>query len=50
MNDIQNDVFFWFCDVTKQNAYGSVGYLFMEPLGEILAHYDNVYKIKKEPR
>ena len=33
----------------KQNGCISVGTLYREPFGEI-AHYDNVYKIKKGPR
>ena len=37
-------------DVTKQNGHASVGSLYREPLGEILVHYDNVYKIEKGSR
>jgi len=50
MGDIQNAAFFRFRDVTKQNGHASVGTLYREPLGEILVHYENVYKIKKGPR
>jgi len=31
--------------LSQNNA--SVGTLYREPLGEILVHYDNVYKIEK---
>ena len=34
-----------FRDVIKQNGRASVGTLCMEPLGEIVVRYDNVYKI-----
>ena len=47
MSDIRNVIFFLFHDVTKQNDHTSVGTLYSEPLGEIVAHYDNVYKIEK---
>ena len=50
MGDIRNAVFFQFRDVTKQNGRTSVGTLYREPLGEILVHYDNGYKIEKGPR
>ena len=50
MGDIRNVVFFRFCDVTKQNGRASVGTLYSEPLGEIVVHYDSVYKIKKGPK
>ena len=47
MDDIRNDVLLRFRDVTKQNGRASVGTLYREPLGEILVHYDNGYKIEK---
>ena len=47
MDNIRNGGFFRFHDVKKQNGRTSVGTLYREPLGEILVHYDNVYKIKK---
>ena len=50
MDDIRNDVLFWFRDVTKQNGRASVGTLYREPrepLGEILVHYESGYKIEK---
>jgi len=50
MGDIRNVVFFQFQDVTKQNGHASAGTLYREPLGEILLHYNNTYKIKKGPR
>ena len=50
MDDIRNDVLLRFRDVTKQNGRASVGTLYREPLGEILVHYDNGYKIEKGPR
>jgi len=50
MGNIRNVVFFRFRDVTKQNGCASVGALYREPLGEILVHYKNVYKIKKWSR
>jgi len=50
MSDIRNVSFLRFCDVTKQNGRGSMGTLYKEPLGEIVVHCDNVYKIEKGPR
>ena len=47
MGNIRNVVFFQFHDVTKQNGRTSVGTLYREPLGEILVHYDSIYKIEK---
>ena len=47
LDDIRNDVFLRFRDVTKQNGYTSVGTLYMEPLREIVVHYDNVHKIER---
>ena len=47
MVDIRNDIFFRFCDVTKQNGRTTVGTLYREPLRDILVHYGNVYKIEK---
>ena len=47
MNDFCNVVFLWFRDVTKQYGCNSVGALYAKPLGEIVIHYDNTYKIKK---
>ena len=44
MSDIRNVVFFRFRDVTKQNDRNSEGTLDREPLGEIVVHYDSIYK------
>ena len=50
MDDIRNDVFFRFRDVTKQNGRASVGTLYREPLGEMVVHYDNISKIEKKAK
>jgi len=47
MDDIRNVVFLRLCDVTKQNGHDSVGILYREPLGELVVHCDNMYKIKR---
>jgi len=47
MDDIHYVIFLRFRDVTKQNGCASVGSLYRELLGEILVHYDNIYKLKK---
>ena len=47
MNDIHNVIFLRFHDVTKQNSRISVGTLYREPLGVIVAHYDSIYEIEK---
>ena len=49
MGVIRNVIFLRFCDVTKQNGRANVGTLYRERFGEILVHYENVYKIKKGP-
>jgi len=46
MDDIRNVVFM----MSKQNGHACEGTLYKEPLGEIVVHYDNVYKIEKGPR
>ena len=50
MDDIRNVIFLQIHDVTKQNGRNSVGTLYREPLGEIVVHNDNIYKIEKGPR
>jgi len=40
---------FSYCFMMSQNKM-AMGTLYREPLGEIVAHYDNVYKIKKRLR
>ena len=47
MDDIRNDVFWQFCDVTKQNGCASVGTLYREPLGEVVVCYDSGCIIEK---
>ena len=49
MDDIHNVVFLRIRDVTKQNGHVCEGILYREPLGEIVVHHDNVYKIEKGP-
>ena len=50
MDDIRNVVFLRIRDVTKQNGHACEGTLYREPLGEIVVHYDDIYKIEKGPR
>jgi len=50
MDDIHNVIFLWIRDVTKQNGRACEGTLYRESLGEIVVHYDSVYKIEKGPR
>ena len=50
MDDICNVVFLRIHGVTKQNGRACEGTLYREPLGEMVVHYDNVYKIEKGPR
>jgi len=47
MDDIRNVVFLQFRDVSKQNDHASVRTLYRKPLGEIVVHYDNIYKNQK---
>ena len=47
---MDNVIFLWIHDVTKQNGHACEGTLYREPLGEIVVHCDNVYKIEKGPR
>ena len=50
MSGIRNVIFFWFHNFTKQNGCNGVGTLYREPLGEIVVHYDSIYKFEKKPR
>ena len=50
MDDIRNVVFLQTHDVTKQNGRACEGTLYRKLLGQIVVHYDNVYKIEKGPR
>ena len=47
MDDIRNDVFWWFRDVTKQNGHASVGTLYKQPLGEVMVRFDSGCIIEK---
>ena len=47
MDDIRNNIFWRFYDVTKQNGRDSVGTLYREPLGEVVVHYDSGCVIEK---
>ena len=46
-NRFHHDIFWWFCDVTKENSHASIKTLYRELLGEVVFCYDNVYKIEK---
>ena len=50
MDDICKVILLWFRDATKQNGHTSMETLYREPLGEMVVHYDNIYKIDKGPR
>jgi len=54
MDDIRNVVFLQIRDATKQDGRACeetlLRTLYREPLGEMVVHYDNVYKTKKGPR
>jgi len=47
MDDICNIILLWFRDATKQNGRTSMETLYREPLGEMVVHYDKIYKIDK---
>ena len=47
MNNIHNVTFLRFRDVIKQNGHDTVEILYRESLGEMVVHYDNVYKLEK---
>ena len=47
MDDIHNDILWWFSDVTKQNGRASVETLYREPLGEVVVRYDSGCIIEK---
>jgi len=46
MDDIRNDFFWRFDDVTKQNDHDSVGTLYKEVLGELVIRYRSYFSRK----